>query len=234
MIQKLIIGLMALVLSVITPMVVLDHTRVATDLQTLKDSSYQAYLGIVKLNKKLDFSTIRAATRLLYVPELGNGSGVMIAPGRMLTAAHVAKINKQMPLLLNGKQIKVLKINEDLDLALLEVEEDCPCVPLAAELPVVDEKVYIVGFPVYQEEMPQYLTEGRVQGTTKKYHRTLTSVPAAPGNSGGGLFVYVKDQWRLAGILVSVSGIGGFFGSIPVFHVSHSVDLESIIKFLNE
>jgi S1-C subfamily serine protease len=234
MIQKIIVGLMALVLSVVTPMVFMDHVRVATEIKTLTDSSYLAYLEITKLKTKLDFSQIRAATRLLYVPGLGNGSGVMIAPGRMLTAAHVAKINEQVPLLLNGKPIKVLKIDEDIDIALLEVDEACPCVSLTDKLPAVDQVAYIVGFPLHSEEMPQYLTEGRIQGTTTKYNRTLTSVPAAPGNSGGGLFVYEDGKWKLAGILVSVSGMGNMFGLIMVFHMSHSVDIESIKKFLSE
>lgn len=232
MIQKLIIGLMAIVLSVVTPMVVLDHQRVATELQTLKDSSYQTYLDITKLNTKQSFVQIRGATRLLEVPGLGNGSGVMIAPRRMLTAAHVAAIDSQYPLLLNGKRIKVLKIDEDLDIALLEVEEDCPCVPLVSKMPAQDSQIAVVGFPVYREGVPQFLTEGRVMGKDTTRPRITSAVLAAPGNSGGGLFIYNNDQWELAGIVVELSAIGSMFGVVPVFHVVHAVDPETIKKFL--
>ena len=236
MFQKLIIGVMALVLSIITPMVVLDHTRVATDLQTLKDSSYLAYLDITKLKTKLDFTQIRGATRLLEVPGMGNGSGVMIAPGRMLTAAHVAAIDAQYPLLLNDKRVKVLKIDEDLDIALLEVEADCPCVPLVSNVPDQDTPIAVVGFPVYRPGVPQFLTEGRIMGKDSTRPRITSAVLAAPGNSGGGLFVFNNNlrQWELVGIVVELSAIGSMFGVVPVFHVVHSVDPETIKKFLNE
>ena len=235
MFQKLLIGILTLTLAVITPMVVLDHTRVATELQTLKDSSYLSYLEITKLKAQIEFSQIRGATRLLSIANMGNGSGVMIAPRRMLTAAHVARIdNDNAPLLLNGKRVKILKMDEELDLALLEVEEDCPCVPVGKELPKPDSIAYIVGFPVYREGMPQFVTEGKIQGFWPETRRILTNILAAPGNSGGGLFVYNNGTWELSGILVAVSAIGGFFNMMPVYHVSHSVDTNSINKFLNE
>lgn len=233
MFQKLLVGLLTVVLSVITPMVVLDHQRVATELQTLKDSSLLSYLEITALKTKTEFSLIRGATRNLVVPNLGNGSGVMIAPGRMLTAAHVASIdNEDTPLTLNGKRVKILKIDETLDLALLQVEEDCPCVPVGKDLPKPDTVAYVVGFPVYREGMPQYLTEGKIQGYWEETNRILTNILTAPGNSGGGLFIYNDGQWELSGIVVSVSAIGSLFSVIPVYHVSHSVDTKSIRKFL--
>ena len=232
LIQKLIIGLLSLVLAVVTPMVVLDHTRTASQIQTLQESSYLSYLEITKLKTAKDFSQIRAATRLLEVPGLGNGSGVMIAPGRMLTAAHVASIDESFPLLLNGKRIKVLKIDESLDLALLAVEEDCPCVPLTSVSPSQDTSVAVVGFPVYREGMPQFLTEGRVMGMDTTRPRLTSAVLAAPGNSGGGLFVLKDDKWELVGIVVELSAIGSLFGVVPVFFVVHSVDTDSIKGFL--
>ena len=225
MFQKLLVGLMALVLSVLTPMVVLDHTRTASQIQTLTESSYLSYLEVTKLKKKPDFLQIRAATRLLEVPGMGNGSGVMIAPGRMLTAAHVAAIDEQYPLLLDGKRVKVLKIDEPLDLALLEVEADCPCVPLASAMPDRDTLVAVVGFPVYREGVPQFLTEGRIMGKDSTRPRITSAVLAAPGNSGGGLFVFNDDKWELVGIVVELSAIGSMFGVVPVFHVVHSVAL---------
>lgn len=226
MFQKIIIGIMALTLAVITPMVVLDHTRVATQLQALTDSSYLSYLAVTKLQKKLDFSQIRAATRLLYVPNVGNGSGVMIAPGRMLTAAHVAQASLTYgELILEGKKVKILKVDDSIDLALLEVEADCPCVDISKTAPAVDEPVFIVGFPMNAMVLSQFLTQGRVQGIHQADHRLIADVLVAPGNSGGGAFVLdAEGNWRLVGILVEVMG--------P--YIARSVDTNSINKFLNE
>ena len=233
MIQKLVIGLLSLVLAVITPMVILDHTRTTSQIQTLIESSYLSYLEVTKLKKQVDFSQIRAATHLLYVPDLGNGSGVMIAPGRMLTAAHVAAITEDYPLLLAGKPVKVLKIDKELDLALLEVEMSCPCVSVAEQMPKVDSTGYLVGYPLQRKGTPQFLTEGRIQGLNEEAHRIFTSADAAPGNSGGGLFVFNKDQWELVGILVEIEGMGNIFMPSMVHFMSRSVDTESIKKFLN-
>ena len=227
MIQKLVVGLLTLVVSFVTPMAVMDHIRFTEQITALGHWSHRLEVKTAKL----DFKAIRLATQMLYVEGLGNGSGVRIASTRMLTAAHVASIDSDSsPLLLNGKRVKVLKVDEELDLALLEVEPG-PYVELGV-VPAIDSVGYIVGYPMSQRGVPQFLTEGRVMGHSPDLKRTFTAIPAAPGNSGGGLFAYQDGKWKLTGILVSVSAMGGMFQPMPVFHMSHSVDIESIKKFL--
>ena len=180
-----------------------------------------------------NFSTPRLATHLIYNSS-GNASGVMIAPGRMLTAKHVAVIHSDAnPLYVRGKPVKrVIATSKEADLALLEVDLDCPCVPVG-NLPDDDSDVLVVGFPVQDQAQMQVLTEGKVSGYNPMQNVLLTSAPAAPGNSGGGLFQRQYGKWKLVGILSSVSLIP-IFGMFPnlISHMSYSVDTLSIKGFL--
>src|SRR3990167_10317002 len=111
MFKNFLLALLVAVSLVTTPMVLNDHIQ------------WQS--------TKYDYSQIRAATRLLYIDGVGNGSGVMIAPNRMLTAGHVAAQDSDFsPLMLGTKRVNILRVNQELDLALLEVDNGCPCVPL--------------------------------------------------------------------------------------------------------
>lgn len=125
------------------------------------------------------------------------GSGVMIAPGKMLTAAHVTLADKTLKVWFNGKQIpmKVIKQNEDLDLALIKVDIPCPCATIAAHDPVQDQEVIAIGYPYYNMIHAQILTHGNVQGPRE--NTILAMIAVYPGNSGGGLFTM---DGELAGI----------------------------------
>jgi S1-C subfamily serine protease len=127
--------------------------------------------------------------------------------------------------------IRVIKMEFDYDkkdLAILEVKSGCPCVPLG-DLPKVDGEVALIGFPYstgFQGLQVQVLTLGRLQGYSPGLDRIVTTSPAAPGNSGGGLFTHKDGQWFLIGILVQGAGIGG-----PT-HLSLSVPYKTIVEFL--
>lgn len=159
---------------------------------------------------------------------IGNGSGVMIAPLLMLTAAHVA--NAGPALAIDGvlAPVRVLRVDPKKDLALLMVAVNCPCVSLASHPVHVDQPVTAVGFPYYHILGTQILTEGRVQGTSST-GETIITTPVARGNSGGGVFVRERGSYRLAGIVVGVvrDGMGG-----SINHLASAMSLEQINTFL--
>ena len=212
MIKNLLLALLVAVSLVTTPMVFNDH---------------------ITLNGQSDYSQIRAATRLLYIDGAGNGSGVMIAPNRMLTAGHIAAEDSDVsPLMLGTKRVNILRVNQELDLALLEVENGCPCVPLGT-LPKVDSDLVLVGFPTNDTLRTQILTIGKYQGITTPTNWVVSTSPGAPGNSGGGLFYQRDGKWYLVGILIQGAGTT-IFGMYPqmIFHLTMSVHPDTIKEFL--
>ena len=234
MIQKMVIGLLSLTLLVVTPMVVIDHQTLQS-FKVHQTEVNRVVVGTLVKNRVPSFLDIRKVTKRIYLENLGNGSGVMIAPRRMLTAAHVARMHSDTsPLMVDGKPIvKVLKINDELDLALLEVDIEGPYVSIGT-MPGLDEKVYMVGYPSFDSVNNEIVTEGRVMGMSKD-RRIIATTPASPGNSGGGLFRFHNDKWELVGVLIEIAGtsIGGMFPAM-VYHLSRSVDPDTIKEFLNE
>lgn len=162
--------------------------------------SVPAVLGLVTVVPSAEaerFTELRQATWQIDVGGMGHCSGTFIKPKIMLTAAHCFNDN----LLVDGVKAVVLKKDEKLDLMLLFVDKDSPVVALAVPMDVEqDMKVVVVGYP---GNMPQYLTEGRVQGTLVYEDRiwTAISAPVWFGNSGGGVFVKIKGEWKLVGVL---------------------------------
>lgn len=171
------------------------------------------------------FDTPRSYVEKIYT-EGGSGSAVVIAPGLVLTAAHVAENSN---LLINGKPTKTLKISKKVDLALVQAQVDCPCVKLG-ESPILGDAVVAVGWSLGKIE---YATPGTVQGWGDGMLWTDTTI--APGNSGGGVFAFQKGEWKLVGITVQVAGMGwGFLGGLPVMHMVRSVTTHQIEDFLKK
>lgn len=167
----------------------------------------------------------------------GVGSGVVLAPGIVLTAQHVAVV-PDLTLRANGAKGKVLGIGDSdkIDLALLYFpsrEAHCPCVKLAEYEAMQDETIYVVGYPL---GITRTMTQGTSQGVVKGVNlpgmfgmvttlgpRLVFNAAIAPGNSGGAVFVLRDGEFQLVGIVVE--GMGGFGFAIP---------LSSIKPFLAE
>lgn len=136
-------------------------------------------------------------------PSSGTGSGVVVAPGKILTGAHVIAdatfIQVQTSTHPDKFIARLAAVCHDSDLALLEVDEpifheETESAPLG-DLPDLRDKVSVVGFPVGGEELS--VTEGVVSRIElQRYAHSdrwllAVTVDAAinNGNSGGPVFL---------------------------------------------
>jgi S1-C subfamily serine protease len=154
----------------------------------------------------------------------GQCSGVVVADGLMLTAAHCFD-----PELVSLDE--VVKMDREKDLLLVKVPLGCPCAPLASTEPQVDDIMRVVGFPLARSV--QYVTEGRVQSpsVSEAPHYMAISAPIVFGNSGGGAF---NARGELIGIVSAVAVYAAGFDGIPfiVPHMGLVVNSQTIKEFL--
>jgi hypothetical protein len=160
----------------------------------------------------------RAVTRPIMRGSQVVASGVMVAPGVMVTAGHVASFKG---LRVGGEVVRVLYLEDTgaRDIAVLQVISDCPCAALAQVLPPLDTPVVAVGFPEHPTVGTQILTRGEIQGSTFTHGARLVHTAAiAPGSSGGGLFARdAHGRWLLIGINVELVTVATYIGrSVPL------------------
>ena len=151
----------------------------------------------------------------------GSCSAVVLKPGLALTAGHCTEIPEMVLKLADGKTLPVtaFTVAPARDLAVLVVPGlTCPCAQLTREPIVQDELVMVVGFPYGMTA--QVVTVGRAQARitdpddSQEY--LMTTAPAAPGNSGGGLFVIRAGAAYLVGIMSKSSPNGNLTLSVEV------------------
>lgn len=138
----------------------------------------------------------------------GHGSGVFVAPGLVLTAAHVVlNPSKRLDLRFNGGEIRpaeILWVSKERDIALLKAKgDDVSFARLRCDVPKIGEEVTMAGNPVGLEEIIAF---GRVAGDSRAIGDWksvfVISGPVIPGQSGGA--VYDKDH-NLVGISVGLA-----------------------------
>lgn len=128
------------------------------------------------------------------------GSGVVIAPGHVITNRHVIEDGVSFRVVHNDKKwpAKLIRVDPDHDLAELSVAGlKAPAVTvLDSSKLAVGETVYAIGAP---ESLELTISEGLISGL-RDFDKSLviqTSAAISPGSSGGGLF---DTQGRLVGI----------------------------------
>lgn len=183
-----------------------------------------AFLGTGAYQEYQSFETPASYVHKIYNVAGGSGSAVVIGPNLVLTAAHVAD---QRELFINGKRAKLVKIDKEKDLALMEVDISCPCAPIGKDVNIGDS-VLAIGWPLGATEFATY---GKVQGFDT--FRVWTSTSIAPGNSGGGLFSFQWGSWKLVGITVEVAAFSDGFIGIPINHMARSVPVQDILYFIH-
>lgn len=145
--------------------------------------------------------------------ENAHGSGVVVAPGVVLTAKHVVEAGLRYGgLVLNGKPAHAYMGARDRDLALVLVDTgDASPVPIAESPPAPGEHVTLAGYPTVFGVV-------KTAGSVMEEHegRILTTARAAQGMSGGPLVRCLGGRTELVGVLTSVGAQNGRGGPFPI------------------
>ncbi|MBT2188479.1 S1C family serine protease [Sphingobium nicotianae] len=152
---------------------------------------------------------------------VGHGSGVVIAPGRILTNAHVVELTRSEPNIVigvippEGKKSyggKVIAYSPGNDLALIAIDgAQLPVATFYAGVPVDGQQVTAIGYPGSVDraqgmginDIIHPMTPVRTSGTvssgraSKQFDTVLHTAELASGNSGGPL---VDECGRVLGI----------------------------------
>jgi len=130
------------------------------------------------------------------------GSGVVVATGKIVTNFHVVEGKPSIRIFPRGKQSMrgeaayVLRVDPRRDLALLGTAANLPAISPAPESSVaVDKFVHAIGYPGGS----RCLSSGRISGIANRGNCLMvqTSAEINPGNSGGAL---VDEDGLLVGI----------------------------------
>jgi serine protease Do len=166
-----------------------------------------------------------AGPAVKVVVDGGHGSGVVIAGGYVVTAAHVAvdagRTHDVVTDAGGSFSATVLWMNKDYDVALLRFDgtpEDITPAPLDCRTPLLGEPVRIVGSPLREDFISGW---GRVSGSARRSGPWQTVVwldlAAAPGDSGGPVY---DDAGSVVGIVVGLLAMPGVASSAPLAMVA--------------
>ena len=133
------------------------------------------------------------------------GSGVVIGPNRILTAAHVIEVMDKVYVKINGKRTEasVVSIQASLDLALLLTPTaEIKPLQLLRGSPRLKDDVWAMGYALGNELIA---TLGKYKGSYDKKFYTSASVNY--GQSGGGLITCSGGQHVLAGMIKAFGAV---------------------------
>jgi S1-C subfamily serine protease len=161
---------------------------------------------------------LASPTVYVAIGDEGHGSGVYIGKGLVLTAGHVASNDEPLKVVANGTNYaaKVLWVNKEHDLALLEIPTDAPikAAKLACREPIVGERIFSEGSPL---NVGYIRVPGWVAGTTRLWNENTVTPLIAPvlwGMSGGPVYDEAGDILGINDMVTlgPVYGMGGQIG----------------------
>ena len=158
------------------------------------------------------------------------GSGIVIAPNRILTAAHVVADADNVEITINNFRLTATVISRqfDTDLALIEAP-NLPVRPVAfaTHKRIKQEWVWAMGYPFGQELVS---ASGQYKGIWS--HALYTSASVNFGQSGGGLIACENGHHVLAGV-VRAFGANKINGKlVRRDDISIATGIDEIRKFL--
>lgn len=185
-----------------------------------------------------EYSFIRSVAKPIYVNNkikddvLSTGSAVVIAPGYILSVAHII-VETKIPfetIVIDGglKLAKIVKIDRRNDLVLLSADVSCPCAKLFEGEVDIDEPVYSSSFPLFSLYGVQYVTTGIIQKFERK--QFATNMQVTLGSSGGPIFVKMNNEYKLFGLVTAVAKSNEEL----VTWMSYGIRKHVIIDFLSD
>ena len=168
-------------------------------------------------------------TDSVFEEDVGYGTAILLSSGQYLTNRHVVDHDEDIEpaFWLNGRELQIVDLSEDSDLALVESNlwpNTDELADWATQEPRGGARVYSVGWPsgfalIVQEGLYHTNMEGNLTSTAQIY----------PGNSGGAL-VQVKDgEVQILGVTTQGLHTQGNFTN-----VSWSIPAEDVLNFLLE
>lgn len=136
----------------------------------------------------------------------GHGSGFVIsAPGYILTNQHVVAQNREVIVIMNGKEQRAVVVRSDAgrDVALLKLKQPVAAEPMQIDINEVSlgEEIYVVGTPL-DERLDFSISRGIISARRildqRSYYQTDAAVNL--GNSGGPVF---NSSGNVIGITVA-------------------------------
>lgn len=156
--------------------------------------------------------------------EASVGTGFFVFPGKILTNAHVVDNAFSAAICseeyIENEQVTVLKIDHELDLALLEVEDlETPCLPLAKIHNFqIGQPVVKIGFPTGDVKTA---SDGIIRSIVISDSTFVVSAPSAPGSSGSPI---LNLSGEVIGILSSCHK--------EAQNLNLAIDIQTIKEFL--
>jgi len=159
-----------------------------------------------------------------------NGSGIVIAKNRILTAAHVLEETDTTYIGYNGiyKEAHLILIDRENDLALLEAPtSSLHPVPIDVHGMEVNDKVWAIGYP---RATVLTMTPGVLENDDGATLHTSAEIDS--GDSGGGLIGCQQGKHVLAGMLRGYGAIKQGEEYIKIANYSASVAARNINEFI--
>lgn len=173
--------------------------------------------GISRFADDFEAATVQASIARIETLD-SVGTGFVVAPRTVLTAAHVVEGEDNPRVTIGGSVLtgKVIRRDSAMDLAIISIDEDQPVLRFAQNPPAVLDQVFAFGNPLGGRTAVSRGIVSDVDGV-----RIQTDAAVNPGNSGGPL---INDSGEVVGLVISKDR--------EAEGVSYAVTLNQLVKFV--